>query len=627
MQASQVQTKTLKIMLPFIGLFMVMLILINCGLVWWRYSQLGEEQLRDHAVMSKLLDKSLEMHIQELGFLGEAITRNKNFLRTSKCYVRYLSGQKSRRCVKKNLDLAAEDQTPERLKLLFPERISAEANNSNNYLTSKNPHVKIFDLLFQGKVIWSQHASDAVGKLNTGSLLHQARTTKKSVFGVEKNTNNEMYLFGVFAHFNPKEYYFSRVGIDIRQLFEELLIATSSDMVIYGDNQRVSAATDHTTTAREFSFDTNFEGLVDIQNWQFVHKIPIPTAGETESADYIFVIKNGKQELLGSLKGLGLIVLSISAVLICSMVFVVLSINRSMVKPVSAMLIGLSQASDQITAAAGQISSSSQSMAKGSSTQAAFLEETSAALEQMASMTQQNAENAGNADNLTQHANEIVGQTNNAMHELTVAMEEISTASEETFKIIKTIDEIAFQTNLLALNAAVEAARAGDIGAGFAVVADEVRSLALRSAEAAKDTSNLIDGTVGKIRDCAEIVNQTNEAFQEMTNSAGKVGSMVEEIAAASSEQADGIGQLNRAVTDMDRETQKTAATSEEIASASEQLYSQAEQIDGSIGELIAIIGGNRLQARRDSRPQPLKSKVTGQAPPEGSDSGLSIQI
>jgi ABC-type transporter Mla subunit MlaD len=515
--------------------------------------------------------------------------------------VGYLSGKDSKRCVKKTLNLPAEDQTPERLSQLFPERISAEANNSNNYITSKNPHVKIFDLLFQGKIVWSQNGMDSVGTFITGPLLHQARETKKSVFGIEKDIDSQMYLFGVYAHYNPKEYYFSRIGIEIRQLFEELLIASNSDMAIYGDHQLVSPGADQSAAARDTSFRTDFEGTVDIQNWHFVYKIPIPTFGDTESADYIFVIKDGKQELIGSLKGLGLIVIGISGVLAFSMVIMILSINRSMIKPISRMLISLSQASEQIAAASGQISSSSQSMAEGSSAQAASLEETSAALEQMAAMTLQNAENAENADNLMKGANEVVEQADSAMHELTAAMGEISLASEETFKIIKTIDEIAFQTNLLALNAAVEAARAGEIGAGFAVVADEVRNLALRSAEAAQNTGALIEGTVGKIRGCAEIVNKTNEAFEEMTNSTDKVGVMVGEITAASSEQADGIGQLNRAVTEMDSETQKSAATSEEIASASEQLYVQAEQIDGSIGDLVTIIGGDRT--KKNTRP------------------------
>jgi methyl-accepting chemotaxis protein len=170
---------------------------------------------------------------------------------------------------------------------------------------------------------------------------------------------------------------------------------------------------------------------------------------------------------------------------------------------------------------------------------------------------------------------------------------EQASSLEETSKIIKTIDEIAFQTNLLALNAAVEAARAGEAGAGFAVVAEEVRNLAMRSAEAAKGTANLIEGTVKKIKDGSDLVTATNKAFTEVATSASKVGELVSEIAAASNEQAQGIEQVNKAVTEMDKVTQQNAANAEESASASEEMSAQAEQMRGIVGELIAIVGAH----------------------------------
>ncbi len=154
------------------------------------------------------------------------------------------------------------------------------------------------------------------------------------------------------------------------------------------------------------------------------------------------------------------------------------------------------------------------------------------------------------------------------MDKLTVSMEEITKASEETSKIIKTIDEIAFQTNLLALNAAVEAARAGEAGAGFAVVADEVRNLAMRAADAAKNTAALIDGTVKKVTNGSTLVEQTNGAFTEVASSVVKGGELIGQIAAASSEQAQGIEQITVAVSEMDRVTQQNAAGAEEMASS-----------------------------------------------------------
>ena len=272
---------------------------------------------------------------------------------------------------------------------------------------------------------------------------------------------------------------------------------------------------------------------------------------------------------------------------------------RSITKPINRVIEGLNTGADQVASASGQVSSSSQQLAEGSSEQAASIEETSSSLEEMSSMTKQNADNAKQADNLMKEANQVVGKANDSMTDLTKSMEEISKASEETSKIIKTIDEIAFQTNLLALNAAVEAARAGEAGAGFAVVADEVRNLAMRAADAAKNTSDLIEGTVKKVKDGGDLVATTNEAFTEVATSAAKVGELVAEIAAASNEQAQGIGQVNMAVTEMDKVVQQNAANAEESASASEEMNAQAEQMKGFVGELVSIVDGSANGAKK----------------------------
>ena len=145
-------------------------------------------------------------------------------------------------------------------------------------------------------------------------------------------------------------------------------------------------------------------------------------------------------------------------------------------------------------------------------------------------MTKQSAENATQADHLIKEASRVVGIANDSMKGLTTSMQEISRASEETSKIIKTIDEIAFQTNLLALNAAVEAARAGEAGAGFAVVADEVRSLAIRAAEAAKNTSELIEDTVKTIKGGSQMVTMVGEVFTQVIDNTAKVGELVAKL-------------------------------------------------------------------------------------------------
>lgn len=253
---------------------------------------------------------------------------------------------------------------------------------------------------------------------------------------------------------------------------------------------------------------------------------------------------------------------------------------------------GLADGSSQVSSASAQVASASQALAEGASEAAASLEETSASVEELSSMTKQNADNAQTARAVMGETKEIVGRANLQMNQLASAVNEIAKSSEETGKIIKTIDEIAFQTNLLALNAAVEAARAGEAGAGFAVVANEVRNLAMRAAEAAKSTAGLIEGTIQAVKKGSALADATRDAFNANTNAAMKVAALIEDIAAASSEQARGIGQISIAVSEMDKVTQSQAATAEESASASEELNAQALQMEGFVSDLKALIYG-----------------------------------
>ncbi|MEJ5365656.1 MAG: methyl-accepting chemotaxis protein [Desulfosoma sp.] len=283
--------------------------------------------------------------------------------------------------------------------------------------------------------------------------------------------------------------------------------------------------------------------------------------------------------------------LSIGAVALLMTLAVFYVFSRKVTAPIMEAVDGLNAGAEQVAAAASQVAGASQQLAEGTSEQAASLEETSSALEEMASMTRQNADNASQADGIVKTALKDIQEAQRSMQALTQSMAQIASASEETQKIIKTIDEIAFQTNLLALNAAVEAARAGEAGAGFAVVADEVRNLAMRAADAARTTAQLIEDTVNKVHEGDQVLAQANDAFGKVSQGSARIGELVGEIAAASGEQAEGIDQVNRAVAEMDKVIQRNAANAEESASAAEELNAQAEQMRGFVSKLAAMVG------------------------------------
>jgi len=249
-------------------------------------------------------------------------------------------------------------------------------------------------------------------------------------------------------------------------------------------------------------------------------------------------------------------------------------------------------ASDQIESGSMQVSDSAQSLSQGATESAASLEEISSSMNEIGSQTTHSAENANQANRLASEARSAASAGNQQMGEMVEAMGEINAAGQNISKIIKVIDEIAFQTNLLALNAAVEAARAGQHGKGFAVVAEEVRNLAARSAKAAHETAELIESSVEKTARGTEIAERTSAALEEIVSSITKVTDLIGEIAAASSQQAQGINQINVGLQQIDQVIQQSTANAEESAATSEELSSQTAHLNSMLSRFVLKQGG-----------------------------------
>jgi methyl-accepting chemotaxis protein len=313
-------------------------------------------------------------------------------------------------------------------------------------------------------------------------------------------------------------------------------------------------------------------------------------------------------------KSLMALIIGVISGLVLSMVLAFV-MTKNITGPMVKVIELLSEGAQEVDIASGELSQSSNTLAEGATENAASLEETSAALEQLSSMTKRNSDNAVEANSLMNQATDSVGKASISMNNVISAMDQIATSGNEIGKIIKTIDEIAFQTNLLALNAAVEAARAGEAGAGFAVVADEVRNLAIRSADAAKNTADLIAATISNINSGSEMVNSTSENFQTVAEHSSKVGQLVSEVAEASKEQSQGINQITTAMTQMDKVTQSNAASAEESASAASQLSTQAGRLLGAVDDMNRIVFGNSVSGR---------SSAGGQAKARGKPQALN---
>jgi len=301
-----------------------------------------------------------------------------------------------------------------------------------------------------------------------------------------------------------------------------------------------------------------------------------------------------KQSSLASTTASNYIWVIIIGVVLALVIAIVLGLfmGRSITFILKNMIRRLNSGSRQVGASADQLSSASQQLAQSSSEQAASLEETTSSLEEISSQLKQTDENSAEAKAAMSRAEPLIRDGVEFMQKMKDAMKDIKENSDKTSKIIDTIDDIAFQTNLLALNAAVEAARAGEAGKGFAVVAEEVRNLAQRSAEAAQNTSELIEGSQESSKKGVSVADEAAEKLEKIEKNVNAVATLVGEIAAAANEQASGVQQINAAMNDMDDAIQENASASEESASSAEELSSQTAELNNIVDELTDLVGG-----------------------------------
>jgi methyl-accepting chemotaxis protein len=268
------------------------------------------------------------------------------------------------------------------------------------------------------------------------------------------------------------------------------------------------------------------------------------------------------------------------------------TVRRYVVAPLRRLTRQLEQASSQSVETALTVSEASRSLAEGSGQQAASLEETSASLVELNSMTERNAESARTAKEAAAQARVSADAGTAHVKAMASGMTAIRAASDGIAKILKTIDEIAFQTNLLALNAAVEAARAGEAGAGFAVVADEVRALALRSAQAARETADKIETSVATSQQGVAVSAEVARSFETIQSQVRQLDQLLAEIATASSQQTEGLNQVTTAVSQMDQVTQRNASNADQTAAASRELQAQAEVVSEAVVSLQSLVLG-----------------------------------
>ena len=386
---------------------------------------------------------------------------------------------------------------------------------------------------------------------------------------------------------------------DIRELRATLAqLALPVDQVDQALSEHAKLGEQYRTALTAFdSHDTGSGQAVDkrVKGIDRPATAAIDTIAQSILKTYAADVESSKAatlDLVTSTRRMIAIGIVVSSVLVIA---VLIAFVVSIPHPFRLLAADLQTAAVEVSSGSAQVSSASQTLASSAAEQAASLEETSASLEELTSMTRRNADSAAEARAAASTARASADEGSKHMRLMQGAMEQMKSSSEQVTQILKTIDEIAFQTNILALNAAVEAARAGEAGAGFAVVAEEVRSLAQRCAAAAKETADKLGDSVLKSQQSVEITGEVAKSFTTIHSQVHALDSLIAEISTACREQSEGITQLNQAVSQLDKVNQSNTAMAEEEAANSEALTHQADLLAKTVGRLLMLVGGRRL--------------------------------
>jgi methyl-accepting chemotaxis protein/methyl-accepting chemotaxis protein-1 (serine sensor receptor) len=370
--------------------------------------------------------------------------------------------------------------------------------------------------------------------------------------------------------------------------------------LVNGDEARQAIAAVDGGATSWLSHSRRYLTLAGGKQFQEAHSVlqdqMLPIVAQVEAAsktladrerEALAVANRDAQATISRNRWIALVLIGLNLVVVALVLLLVRQVTGTFREAVAEMR----DESSQVAVAAAEVAASSQALAQGASEQAASLEQTSASSQEIDAMARRNSENSNAAVNLMDQSQEMFRDVNQSLEQMIQAMNEIKSQSDKISRIIRVIDEIAFQTNILALNAAVEAARAGDAGMGFAVVADEVRNLAQRSAQAAKDTAELIEESISKSDAGRTRVSQVANAIRGITGYSDKVKALVDEVNLGSQEQTRGIAQIGSAIGQMDQVTQRNAAGAEQNAATAAELNSRSKALRQVVNRLESLVG------------------------------------